>query len=597
MANTKMNVSSQAMRTTLRRYTREVKLSGRYFVPAFLLPGFGSILSLFAPALVISKILSHYQIHGSLAQEQFIGYTLWFVVIWLSGELLWRISEWFNEQGQYRGMIHLYSEALEELLQRDVTFFNNSFAGSLTKRALDYASNFEDFADKIGKNFVNIVITFIFSFVILWQFSPWLSLALIITFLVTLRGSFYFLRQRLPVVLQRNAASNRAAGTLADVISNMTAVKTFARESDELKRYKKQVKEHMDLRLRSWRIWNERHDAFVSPMYVLTNALGLVLSIYFGQKYGISSAAIFVTFSYFGRITRSLWELGPLYVQLERGVSDAAEHVDAMLAPPLVSDVVTTKKLELSSATVEFQNVNFEYKDEDQSALLFNNFNLTVASGEKIGLVGPSGGGKTTITKLLLRFMDIQNGTIQIGGQDITQVSQADLRTAIAYVPQEPVLFHRTLSENIRYGRPNASDKDVIRAAKLAHADEFIQQLPQGYDTLVGERGVKLSGGQRQRIAIARAILKDAPILVLDEATSALDSESEKLIQEALNRLMEGRTTLVIAHRLSTIQRMNRIIVLDKGEIIETGTHTELLKLKGMYAKLWAHQSGGFLEE
>ena len=223
-------------------------------------------------------------------------------------------------------------------------------------------------------------------------------------------------------------------------------------------------------------------------------------------------------------------------------------------------------------------------------------FNLQIKSGEKIGLVGPSGGGKTTITRLLLRFMDIQGGAIMIDGQDIRDIKQQDLRRAIAYVPQEPLLFHRSIKENIRYGKPAASDDEIIAVAKKAFAHDFIKVLPDGYDTLVGERGVKLSGGQRQRVAIARAMLSNAPILVLDEATSALDSESERVIQKALWELMKGKTAVVIAHRLSTIQRMDRIVVLDEGKIIEQGSHKALLKQGGLYAKLWSHQSGGFID-
>jgi len=591
------NVSREALQATLRRYLREIWRQKKWYLPAIILPGIGSVLALFAPTLIVSKILSHYETYGSLDQASMIRYVTLFSCVWFSGEMLWRVSEWFNEKGQYRSLKKLYLEALEQLLQRDISFFNNNFAGSLTKRALDYARNFEDFADKLGKSIGNIVITFIFSFIVLWQFSPWISLALIVCFAITLYGSIFFLKQRMQYVIRRNAAGNKAAGTLSDIISNIFAVKMFGREKDEYRNYKQDIIKYSDLQLKSWKIWNERHDMFVSPMYVFTNAFGLVLAIHFGQSMGVSSAAIFITFNYFGRITRSLWELGPLYQQLERQVSDAAEHVQAVSTPLLVTDSKNARDLTIHKAVVSFQDTTFYYGDDKDQSHLFSNLSFTVKSGEKLGLVGVSGGGKTTITKLLLRFMDIQGGTITIDGQDISKVTQESLRKAISYVPQEPMLFHRTLAENIRYGKLDATDEEVTRAAKLAHAHEFIKGLPSGYDTLVGERGVKLSGGQRQRVAIARAILKDAPILVLDEATSALDSESEKLIQDALNKLMKNRTSIVIAHRLSTIQKMDRIIVLDKGQIIEEGSHTELLAMKGTYAKLWAHQSGGFLEE
>jgi ATP-binding cassette, subfamily B, bacterial len=229
--------------------------------------------------------------------------------------------------------------------------------------------------------------------------------------------------------------------------------------------------------------------------------------------------------------------------------------------------------------------------------LLFENFSLEVPHGAKVGLVGTSGGGKTTITRLLLRFSDIESGAILIGGQRIDEIPQSELRRSIAYVPQDPSMFHRTIADNIRIGRPEATDDEVRRAARLAHAAEFIEVLPAGYETLVGERGVKLSGGQRQRVAIARAILKDAPVLILDEATSSLDSESESFIQEALWTLMATRTAIVIAHRLSTVKQMDQLIVLSHGRIIEQGSHSALLDQGGVYASLWAHQSGGFLAD
>jgi len=262
---------------------------------------------------------------------------------------------------------------------------------------------------------------------------------------------------------------------------------------------------------------------------------------------------------------------------------------------PEVLDPVSPEPVRITAGAISFDKVIFSHDGADDA--LFDNLNLHIKPGEKIGLVGHSGSGKTTLTRILLRFSDIDGGSITIDGQNIAAITQDDLRRSIAYVPQEPLLFHRSIRENIAYGKPDATDGEIRAAAQKANAADFIEKLPDGYGTMVGERGVKLSGGQRQRIAIARAILKNAPILVLDEATSALDSESELLIQAALNQLMEQRTAIVIAHRLSTIQKMDRILVLEKGTIVEQGSHAELVNKKGVYAQLWAHQSGGFIED
>jgi ATP-binding cassette subfamily B protein len=268
-----------------------------------------------------------------------------------------------------------------------------------------------------------------------------------------------------------------------------------------------------------------------------------------------------------------------------------------MRIKPAVVDIPHPKRLPRSAKfNIALRNVTYRYNDTAKNTNAVKNFSLEISQGEKVGLVGYSGSGKTTLTKLLLRFMDVSDGSITIDGIDIRQLSQHQLRTKIAYVPQEPLLFHRSISENIAYGKPSANNAAIRAVGKKAYVDEFIKDLPKGYDTLVGERGVKLSGGQRQRVAIARALLKDAPILVLDEATSSLDSKSEQYIQKALFKLMENRTALVIAHRLSTIQKMDKIAVMNKGKIVELGTHESLLKNSdGIYAKLWAHQSGGYI--
>ena len=257
-----------------------------------------------------------------------------------------------------------------------------------------------------------------------------------------------------------------------------------------------------------------------------------------------------------------------------------------------IRDPENPEKCEIKNGNIVFENVSFEYKDGKD---VFEKFNLEIPSGQKVGIVGHSGSGKTTITNLLLRFEDVTNGSVKIDGQDIRNITQDDLRSKISYVPQEPVLFHRTLKENIAYGNPDASDREIEVASKKAHAEEFIKDLKDGYDTIVGERGVKLSGGQRQRISISRVMLENSPILILDEATSSLDSISENLIQRAFDEAMKNRTTIVIAHRLSTIKKMDRIIVLDKGKIVEDGNHDDLLNKKGYYFKLWQAQKDGVI--
>ena len=316
----------------------------------------------------------------------------------------------------------------------------------------------------------------------------------------------------------------------------------------------------------------------------------------YGQTWlGLSISTLVLIVNYSQNIMGDLWNIHSVFKSFNRIFGDAYEMTEILDMPDDVVDLPDAKALKVTAGAVAFDDITFRH--HDAKAPIFANFTLDVQPGERIGLVGISGSGKTTLTKLLLRFADVDAGTITIDGQDIKHATQKSLRQSVAYVPQETALFHRSIAENIAYAKPDATIGEITRAAKLANAHEFIKDLPNGYDTLVGERGIKLSGGQRQRVAIARAILKDAPILVLDEATSALDSESEALIQDALKELMNGRTSLVIAHRLSTVANLDRIIVLNNGKIVEQGSHRQLLKNGGPYAKLWSRQSGAFLEE
>ena len=327
---------------------------------------------------------------------------------------------------------------------------------------------------------------------------------------------------------------------------------------------------------------------------MITFAGLLILIVMSHNWFGLSVANMVFLYSLSNSLLSKVWTINHILRSINRSFGDAKEIVE-ILDLPLIIDDKTDKPLKITQAEICFNHIAF--KHHDQKTELFKDFCLTIPSGKSIGLVGVSGSGKTTLTKLLLRFDDVTSGSIAIDGQDIKDVTQKSLRENIAYVPQESSLFHRSVFENIAYGKIDTTKEEVIRAAKLANADEFINELPNKYETLVGERGIKLSGGQRQRIAIARAILKDAPILILDEATSALDSESEGLIQEALKNLMKGRTAIVVAHRLSTIAGLDEIVVLKNGRIVERGTHHELLKSNKEYAKLWSKQSGAFLKE
>ena len=574
-------------------YRREMTRLWRLTLPAMLGTAVGNIGILYLAPLLVAQLVTRITDNARLTLGSAFPYVLGFTGILLFSEVLWRIGMHYLNRLDALGIEHLYVVGLDELFAKDSAFFHDNFAGSLTKRVLSFASRFEQTADTLVFEVVGNFVPLAFGSIVLWHYDPWLVIVLLGMIAVTALAVVPIIRRRQALVNLREAAIARVAGHVADSLTNMDTVRAFAAERREAAEHRSRVARARRLTLRSWDYGNLRVDTLIAPMSVLTNGLGLLLAVVLAAR-GQGVAAIVVVFSYYSNATRIMFDFSRIYRNLESAMTEAAQFTALMRTPPTVLDPQAPQPLRSRPAEIHFEKVTFGYGGGEP---LFRELDLAVPSGARIGLVGRSGGGKSTLTRLLLRMTDIDAGRILIGGQDIRDLRQADLRSQIAYVPQDPAMFHRSLRENIAFARPDATEAEIHRAAEAAHVAEFVDNLPEGYDTMVGERGVKLSGGQRQRVALARALLRDAPILLLDEATSALDSESEILVQQALWRLMEGRTALVVAHRLSTVAGMDRLVVLDRGRIIEQGTHHELLATEGAYAKLWQHQSGGFLTD
>lgn len=486
----------------------------------------------------------------------------------------------------------LSNYAFRKINDHSYNFFINTFAGSLVTKTKRFIYAFERIYEQMVFNFFRYILIIGGILFVMYKSAPRVAIFFSVWIVFYIFISMLFVRKKIAYDEAEAESDSKVTGSLADALTNVLNIKMFAALPREKERFGDVIEESYQAIRRTW-IFNNKMMVFQSLMMMSLEVGGMYLIARLWLAGFVSTGTVVLVQAYIATISGTIWNIGRSLAEFQKALTDASEFVEILDTTPDLLDPESPEECRIKDGHIELNSLSFAYGDGKQ---VFTDFNLDIPAGQKVGLVGRSGAGKSTVTMLMLRFADLSSGELLIDGQDISKITQNDLRECIAYIPQEPLLFHRSLRENIAYGNPDASEEEIVAAAKAAHAHEFILETKDGYDTLVGERGVKLSGGERQRVAIARAMLKQAPILILDEATSSLDAESEKLIQDAFENLMKGRTTIVIAHRLSTVQKMDRIIVLGSGEILEDGKHTELIKKDGMYANLWKHQTSGFIE-
>lgn len=509
--------------------------------------------------------------------------------------VFYTIGQYMISRSAVKALIYIQQTVFSNFITKDHEFFNNNYIGALGAQAIrlrDASSSYGEITIYLIPRHLTIIIA---SIVVIGTQSLLLALITLVSMIIVLAFTMLSSSWRLKFRRLVSHAGSVVSGQIGDVLTHAEAVKSFAAEGYEERRLKKPLEKWGKAQHKSW-IAAVPSDNGRLLLASITTAVLLFASARLYVAGELSISIVLLIQLYVIKLVAATMDIADTLKRYEEVMGAAYEPVKTMMLKPTVNNPQKPSKIKLSGRyQLNIKCVTYHYREAATTENAISNLSLTVKKGQKIGLVGYSGSGKTTLTKLILRYMDVTEGMISLAGQDIRTVKQEDLRKLIAYVPQEPILFHRSISENIAYGSPSADKKSLHKAAKQAYVDEFVSKLPLGYETYVGERGVKLSGGQRQRVAIARALLKDAPILILDEATSSLDSKSEKLIQEALWKLMKNRTAIVIAHRLSTVQRMDKIVVMDKGRIVQTGTHEELKNITGIYADLWTHQSGGYL--
>lgn len=538
----------------------------------------------------VSDRSTFFEVYGS----QLIAVAVLILVVWPLLSLLDSVLEHQGLLGNFAMQIRW--RAHRYLLGQSADFYANDFAGRIATKVMQTALSVRDSIVSINGLVVYVVVYFTSALVIFISSDIRLALPLLCWFAAYVLVMRFFLPRLKVISAEQADARSSMTGRVVDAYSNIQTVKMFSSSNAEEQYAKDSMQDMLQSVYKQMRLVTQLNTTLITlNAFLICSTIGF--GVWLWTQSIVSTGAIAVA----GALTLRLqamsqwfiWELARLF----EAIGTTEDGMNTLAQAKSVEDRLGAEKLHVSEGQIEFDKIDFHY---GKSSGVISNFSLEIAAGERIGLVGQSGAGKSTLVNLLLRLHDLEHGQIRIDKQNIAEVTQESLRHHIAMVTQDTSLLHRTIRENIAYGRPGASEDELLNAIKLAKADEFVDHLEDnegntGLDAKVGERGVKLSGGQRQRIAIARVILKNAPILVLDEATSALDSEVEAAIQEQLEQLMRGKTVIAIAHRLSTIAKMDRLIVLSKGRIVEQGTHAELVKSGGVYANLWSRQSGGFL--
>ena len=553
-----------------------------------------SFVNTYVMGLIVDRVQA-----GHVTPDQvwrvFGPYIVALVIVNAVGQVLSKLQDYSVYKLEIHGNYRLSRLCFDTLSNQSMTFHNSRFGGSLVSQTSRFTAGYTGLVDVVVYSLIPTVASVVCTIVMLAPTVPAYVAILFVALVIYVAIAYRLYKRILPLSEASSAAQNRLSGVLSDAVTNILAVKTSGREDYERELFIAADRDARGAQTATMRAMMAR--GFTTS--ALITAIMAIASVFVAGGnawFGISAGTLVMMFTYTYNLTMRVNYFNSMMQRINNALGDAAEMTRVLDEPLLVADDPDAADLVVTKGDIDFAHIGFAYPDAPAGEYVFRDLSLHIPAGQRVGLVGKSGSGKTTLTKLLLRLDDVQDGQVLIDGQNVSHCTQQSLRRQVAYVPQEPLLFHRTVRENIAYGRPDATDKEIVRAAQQANAMEFIERLPQGLDTMVGERGAKLSGGQRQRVAIARAILVDAPILVLDEATSALDSESEALVQGALENLMRGRTAIVVAHRLSTVAALDRIVVLADGDVVEDGTHAELTQAGGEYASLWSRQTGGFLE-